>query len=78
MRMPTHYHERFEGPIRGLRLPLATWNSLQNEGITTLDELTAVADRLEQLVGIGPKLAQMIRDELARLAAAEQQPSDNA
>jgi hypothetical protein len=74
MRMPTHYYERFEGPIRGLRLPLAAWNSLHDEGITTLDQLKAV--RLERLVGIGPKLAQVIRDELARLAA--EQPSDQA
>jgi predicted flap endonuclease-1-like 5' DNA nuclease len=74
--MPSHFHERWEGSIRGLRLPIVVWNSLRDEGITTLDQLKAVADRLEQIVGIGSKLAQVIREELANLAAAEQQPSD--
>jgi hypothetical protein len=74
--MPSHLHERWEGPIRGLRLPLTAWNSLQAEGITTLGQLMAVADRLEQLIRIGPKTAQVIREELARVAASEGQPSN--
>ncbi|WP_162820757.1 hypothetical protein [Microvirga calopogonii] len=69
--MPNHYKERWEGPIRGLRLPLAAWNSLHKEGITTIDQLTAVADRLERLPGIGLTMARIIRQELARLAATE-------
>jgi CRISPR/Cas system-associated endonuclease Cas3-HD len=36
---------------------------LENEGITTLDQLKAVAERL---VGIGPKMARIIREELVR------------
>ena len=67
--MLNHYKERWEGPIRGLHLPLAAWNSLHNEGITTIDQLTAVADRLERLPGIGLTMARIIRQELARLAA---------
>jgi len=43
--MPNQYCERWEGPIRGLRLPLAAWNRLQEEGITTIDQLQAAADR---------------------------------
>ena len=39
--MPTHYDERWGGPIRGLRLPLTIWNSLRDEGITTIDRLQA-------------------------------------
>jgi DNA-directed RNA polymerase alpha subunit len=69
--MPNHYKERWEGPIRGLRLPLAAWNSLHNEGITTIDQLTAAADRLERLPGIGLHMARVIREELARVSAAE-------
>jgi DNA-directed RNA polymerase alpha subunit len=69
--MPNHYKERWEGPIRGLRLPLAAWNSLHNEGITTIDQLTAVADRLERLPGIGLTMARVIREELARVSAPE-------
>jgi hypothetical protein len=66
--MPNHYLERWEGPIKGLRLPLAAWNSLHDEGITTLDQLKAVANQLEQFVGIGTKIAGLIREELTRLA----------
>ena len=74
--MASHLHESWEGPIRGLRLPLTAWNSLQAEGITTLGQLMAVADRLERLTGIGPKTAQVIRKELARVAASEGQLSN--
>jgi endonuclease III len=69
--MPNHYNERWNGPIRGLLLPLPAWNSLQDVGIRTLDELRAAANRLEQLPGIGAKTAQVIRAELARVSAAE-------
>ncbi|WP_201840847.1 hypothetical protein [Microvirga zambiensis] len=69
--MPNHYNERWVGPIKGIRLPLADWNSLQDEGITTIDQLAAVADRLERLPGIGLNMARVIREELARLSAVE-------
>lgn len=69
--MPNHYSERWEGPIRGLRLPLAAWNSLHDEGIRTIDQLKAVADRLELLVGIGSNMARVIRAELTRISAPE-------
>ncbi|MGF9764121.1 hypothetical protein AAII07_54360 [Microvirga sp. 0TCS3.31] len=73
--MHTHFLDRWNGPINGPRLPLTAWSSLQDEGITTLDQLKAVADRLEGLVGIGPKTAQVIREELARISAPEEQTS---
>jgi len=57
-----------EGPIRGLRLPLNAWNVLDRENITTLPQLTAIADRIERFPGIGPKTAQAIRVELGRIA----------
>jgi hypothetical protein len=62
------------GPIAGLYLPFATWRVLLSAGITTLDQLRAVADRLETLPGIGPKTAQIIREELARVAASRKPP----
>jgi hypothetical protein len=71
--MPTHYDERWGGPIRGLRLPLTIWNSLRDEGITTISRLQAIADQLEKLDGIGPKLARIIREELARVSAPRRQ-----
>jgi hypothetical protein len=48
---------------------------LQREGITTLDELRAAADQIHQFEGIGLKSAQVIRDELARMAQPEEQQS---
>jgi DNA-directed RNA polymerase alpha subunit len=69
--MPNHFDERWEGPIRGLRLPLIVWNTLRDEGITTLDQLRAVADQLERLPGIGSKMAWVTREELARASTSE-------
>ncbi len=64
-----------EGPIRGLRLPLNAWNVLQRENITTLPQLTAIADRIERLPGIGAKTALAIRVELGRIALLGAQSS---
>jgi hypothetical protein len=75
MKMPNHFDERWEGPIRGLRLPLIVWNTLRDEGITTLDQLRAVAAQLELFPGIGTKMARVTRDELARASAPEQSSS---
>jgi endonuclease III len=65
--MPSHFDDRWGGPIRGLRLPLTAWRSLEDGGITTIAQLKAVADQLERLPGIGPKTAQVLRKELARI-----------
>lgn len=73
--MPNHFAERWEGPIRGLRLPLIVWNTLMDEGITTLDQLWAIADQLERLPGIGSKMARVTREELARALAPEERAS---
>jgi transposase len=62
-----------EGPIRGLRLLLNAWNVLDRENITTLPQLTAIADRIERLPGIGGKTALAIRAELGRLALLDAQ-----
>jgi DNA-directed RNA polymerase alpha subunit len=59
--------EPVPGPIEGLRLSRRAWKVLQQENITTLDQLRAVADRLERFDRIGPKTAQIIRAELARI-----------
>jgi hypothetical protein len=55
------------GPIDGLRLPKRAWKVLQQENITTLDRLRAVADRIERFDNIGHKTALTIRAELARM-----------
>ncbi|WP_201836183.1 hypothetical protein [Microvirga zambiensis] len=65
--------EDCDGPIRGLRLPLNAWNSLDRENITTLAQLVAIADRVERLLGIGVKTALAIRIELGRIALLDAQ-----
>ena len=62
-----------EGPIRDLRLPLNAWNVLDREDITTLAQLTAIADRIERLPGVGAKTALAIRVELGRVALLDAQ-----
>lgn len=72
--MPNPAWKACRGPIRDLRLSQYTWRILDDEKITTLDQLKVVADRIEQLVpGIGPKMAAAIRAELARAVASEKQ-----
>jgi endonuclease III len=66
-------YEDCEGPIRGLRLPLNAWNVLHRENIATLPQLTAIADRIERLPGIGAKTALAIRAELCRIALLDAQ-----
>jgi hypothetical protein len=73
--MPNGPWQRCEGHIPGLLLSQIAWNALQREGIMTLDQLRAVADRIERIErieGIGVKIAQAIRDELARLAPPDE------
>jgi hypothetical protein len=67
--MPNGFHGSCEGPIGGLRLPQNVWNVLRRENITTLDQLKAVADQIEQLPGIEPKTALAIREDIARAGA---------
>ena len=59
--------ECISGPIKSPCLPRHAWEGLQKHGINTFDQLAAVADRLERLERIGPKTAQVIRKELARI-----------
>jgi hypothetical protein len=69
--MPNPKWDCIEGPIRGLRLPFEVWKILRRESITTMDRLRAIADQIHTLPGIGPKTAQVIREELARVTALE-------
>jgi hypothetical protein len=59
------------GPIRGLVLPPNIWYVLRRENIKSISKLRAVADHLERFNGIGPKSAQAIRAELARVASPD-------
>jgi endonuclease III len=70
----SYFHDAYKGPISGLRLPRNAWVALRAGGIATLDQLRAVADQLQELPGIGPKTAQLIREELARVTASRKAP----
>jgi hypothetical protein len=72
--MPNARWECIGGPIRGLRLPFDAWEALRGVGITTLDRLRAMVDKIHRLPGIGPKTAQLIREELARVTSSRRAP----
>jgi hypothetical protein len=72
--MNNAFYRRYTGPISGLHLPLKTWHVLLRQGITTMDDLQVVADRLHRVEGIGLKTARLIRDEIARVMASKEQP----
>ncbi|WP_414471405.1 hypothetical protein [Microvirga sp. M2] len=46
---------------------------LHSEGVTTLEQLRAVADKIHTLPGIGAKTALAIRVELGRVALLDAQ-----
>jgi hypothetical protein len=48
---------------------------LQREKIQTLEQLADLADRLEQVDGMAPRMAEVIREALARVAPLEEQTS---
>jgi hypothetical protein len=70
--MPRFY-DTCAGPIGGLYLPPLAWDVLQREKIQTLEQLVDIADRLEQVEGIEPRMAQVLREALARVAPPEEQ-----
>ncbi|GEO19153.1 helix-hairpin-helix domain-containing protein [Microvirga aerophila] len=74
--MPVNPWDVWKGHIPGLRLPLSTWAALREDGILTIEQLSTKADQIHKLPGIGQKTAQLIRDELARVALPEEQLSD--
>jgi hypothetical protein len=74
--MENAFYQRYQGPIRGLRLPLKTWDVLQRQKITTMNELQAAADRVHRFEGIGPKTARLIREEIARVTLPKEQISE--
>ena len=74
-RMPNGFHGSCEGPIGGLRLPQSVWNVLRPENITTFEQLKAIAEQIEEILGIEPKTALVVRDDIARVAARDDAPS---
>ena len=48
----SHHSETYAGTIEGLYLPYLAWEMLYRESIGALEQLKAVAGRLEQFAGI--------------------------
>jgi len=76
--MPYDENGRCPGHIEGLFLPPNAWHALRRGNITTLAKLRKVADHLEQFDGFGPKLAGVIRAELARISPPDPRQSSNS
>jgi hypothetical protein len=68
-----HFYDTCAGPIHGLYLPPIAWAVLHREKIHTLEQLVDMADRLEQVDGMEPRMAEVIREALARVAPPEEQ-----
>jgi hypothetical protein len=56
------------GPIGGIYLPPMAWDLLRREKIQTVDQLMANVHRLEQVDGLEPMMAQVIRQTIASTA----------
>ena len=58
-------------------MPRVAWDMLHREKIQTLEQLVDMADRLEQVDGMEPRMAEVIREALARVAPPEEQTLDD-
>jgi hypothetical protein len=58
-----------DDPFGGLLLPVSAWKVLEDAQITSLRQLKALAPLLDQIRGIDPETAEIIKDQLDRLAA---------
>jgi hypothetical protein len=67
--MPRACSHASDDPFDGLRLPMDAWKAIHGAHITNLEQLKAVASRLEQIQGLDPETALIIKDRLDRLAA---------
>jgi hypothetical protein len=60
--------KRSANPFEGLQLPVRVWKALEDANITSLEQLKAIASRIDRDPRIGPELAHVIKDRLQRLA----------
>ena len=66
--MPRVIPKIADDPFEGLRLPVNIWKALEDAHIASLEQLKTMIPTIEQVQGIGPEEAQVIRDRLERLA----------
>jgi hypothetical protein len=67
--MPQSPSQNPDDPFDGLLLPMRAWKALEDAKITSLEQLKTIAPQLEQIRGMDPETAQIIKDRLDRLAA---------
>jgi hypothetical protein len=67
--MPQGVSKLPDDPFDGLRLPLSAWKALESARITSLDQLKALAPLIEQVPGIEPRTADVIKNRLDLLAS---------
>jgi hypothetical protein len=67
--MPQSPSQNPDDPFDGLLLPISAWKTLEDAKITSLEQLKTIAPGLEQIRGMDPETAQIIKDRLDCLAA---------
>jgi hypothetical protein len=65
--MPRSPSHNPDDPFDGLLLPMSVWKVLENAKITSLEQLKTIAPQLEQIQGMAPETAEIIKDRLHRL-----------
>jgi hypothetical protein len=66
--LPPANPEIADDPFEGLYLPVSAWKALEEAHITSLEQLKTMVPVIEQIHGIGPEMAQVIRDRVDLLA----------
>jgi hypothetical protein len=66
--LPPANPEIADDPFEGLYLPVSAWKALEEAHITSLEQLKTMVPVIEQIHGIGPEMAQVIRDRVELLA----------
>jgi hypothetical protein len=66
--LPPANPEIADDPFEGLYLPVSAWKALEEAQITSLEQLKIIVPVIEQIHGIGPEMAQVIRDKVELLA----------
>jgi len=67
--MPRSPSQNPDDPFDGLLLPMSAWKALEDAKISSLEQLKTIAPQLEQISGMDPETARIIKDRIERLAA---------
>jgi hypothetical protein len=67
--MPRSSLHNPDDPFAGLMLPMSAWKVLEDAKIISLDQLKTMVPQLEQIQGMDPEAAQIIKNRLACLIA---------